>query len=178
MPQRANLAVADDGRGQIEASDLPPLVPDADVSRGQFQGVNLPLFPRKKGAASTTEITPCEFSSPSASTPISLQVKEIIGTMLARASAEDRAKIAEVLAGMTGQPWSATKLNKLVAPSADKRLAVDDLPALSLATGSSALVEFIAAQTGLEAVDPATARWGRFARNVARELKELWGEVA
>ena len=164
MPNRANLAVSDDGRGQIAASELPR----------QFQGVNLPLFARKKGVASTTGITPCEFSSPSASTPISLQVKEIIGTMLARASAEDRAKIAEVLAGMTGQPWSATKLNKLVAPSADKRLAVDDLPALSLATGSSALVEFIAAQTGLEAVDPAVARWGRFARKFVQELKQLW----
>ena len=98
--------------------------------------------------------------------------------MLARASSEDRTKIAETLAGMTGQPWSANKLNKLVAPSADKKLAVDDLPALSLATGSSALVEFIAEQAGLEAVDPDVARWGRFARNVARELKELWGQVA
>ena len=180
MPQRANLAVADDGRGQIEASDLPPLVPDADVSRGQSQGVNLPLFTRKKGVASATEITSCEFSSPSSSTPISLQVKEIIGTMLARASAEDRAKIAEVLAGMTGQPWSATKLNKLVAPSADKRLAVDDLPALSLATGSSALVEFIAEQAGLRAVTPEIAKAGALVLGVRESVQEIWklGETA
>ncbi len=151
LPQRANLAEA----------TYPVRPPLRDVPR--------------KGYGTALEMTPEAVDTPVDADDIRLQVAEI----LALDADGRRVDVAASMSGRLGNSITKTMIDQWTRGSRlDKNMSAAWIAAWCEATGSTRLMEFIAAQTGLEAVDPATARWGRFARNVARELKELWAEVA
>lgn len=117
----------------------------------------------KKGPGSATEAAPSPPEHLLADDAFRLQVKEATGLILASFSRDEIAELTGI---------SESRLDNICRETGNKNLFAFEVPALTAATGSPALLEFLAQQVGYDVDRALIVRLGRIAAERARLEKE------